>query len=127
MNTHSEDDEPVISGKRYKTTSHLTFEDAEFIRDCWDQADFVKVGKGGPNKDPEVVQLLMDKFEIEMSALKSIVEFRVLGTPPWYSKMMMAEGVKKSREASNARGAHGECRSIDEQAAHFYHEHRVHT
>lgn len=122
----SSDDEPVISGEHYDTTKHLTFKEAEFIRDCWEQADMVKVGegKGGPQKDPEVVQLLLDKFELTMTALKAIVEFRVLGTPPWYSKMMMADQVKKKKE--EARRGDGDRRTSDEQAGHYYQEYPLH-
>jgi len=98
------DDEPVISGNHYSNCKHLTFKDAEFIRDCWESM--------GKQKDPEVVQLLKDKFELTDRVLRNIVNFRSLAQPPGYSDWTRTD---RERDVGGGRDR----RSADEQAAEY--------
>jgi hypothetical protein len=108
--TTEEEYEPVISGKRYGNSKHLTFKDAEFIRDAWESM--------GPRKDPEVVEIIMDKFEINLQVLKNIVNYRSLVNPEGYQKLVTAE----TRKRVSGRDR----RSVGERSEVYISEYKLH-
>lgn len=95
------------------TCHHLTFKDAEFIRDCWDS-----MTKKQKHVRSIECRLLRDKFEITQQVLRNIVALQSLPHPPGYDEIM--------ETGDHGRYSGRDRRTEEEQAFHYSTEYSLH-